>query len=160
MVDINFQMKIFFFILFFKWIFEKWLLRSDIKTYYWIINFQVKCTQNAACSGKPVTVMIADECPGCALQSAHFDLSGTAFGSMSNPGQANILRNAGQLNVQYRRYIWLWTINHIISLCVFYPQLMRLSLHQIWFFLALFWLFVALFKRYKVGRYKRCRNFL
>lgn len=80
-------------------------MRSDIKTYYWIINFQVKCTQNAACSGKPVTVMITDECPGCALQSVHFDLSGTAFGSMSNPGQANILRNAGQLNVQYRRYI-------------------------------------------------------
>ncbi|KAK7390211.1 hypothetical protein VNO78_25510 [Psophocarpus tetragonolobus] len=65
--------------------------------------YQVKCTENAACSRNPVSVMISDECPNCYLRSVHFDLSGTAFGSMATPGQANNLRNVGQLNILYRR---------------------------------------------------------
>ncbi|TKY63654.1 putative expansin-B2 [Spatholobus suberectus] len=65
--------------------------------------YEVKCTENAACSGRPLRVTITDECPGCTLRSVHFDLSGTAFGSMATPGQANNLRNAGQINIQFRR---------------------------------------------------------
>ncbi|KAK9073929.1 hypothetical protein SSX86_006523 [Deinandra increscens subsp. villosa] len=66
--------------------------------------YQIKCNRQPYCSGKPVTVTITDECPGaCNNVDYHFDLSGTAFGAMANPGQAYNLRNLGQVDVQFRR---------------------------------------------------------
>jgi hypothetical protein len=80
-----------------------------------MLNFQVKCNENSACSGNAMTVMITDNCPEC-VESAHFDLSGTAFGSIAKQGQAQNLRNAGKLNIQYRRY---FLINKYVSFFFF-----------------------------------------
>lgn len=56
------------------------------------------------CSGEPVTVAIADLCPGCLSEQVHhFDMSGTAFGAMAIPGEGDRIRDVGVLTVQYMR---------------------------------------------------------
>ncbi|KAK4431029.1 Expansin-B4 [Sesamum alatum] len=66
--------------------------------------YQVKCTQNAECSGYPITLTITDECPGsCNDDPVHFDLSGKAFEYLAKPGQGAALRNRGRINIEYQR---------------------------------------------------------
>lgn len=61
--------------------------------------------KNSLCSGIPVTVTVIDECPGgpCLRETIHFDLSGSAFGSLARPGKADQLLNVGVLSVEYAR---------------------------------------------------------
>ncbi|KAL0862243.1 hypothetical protein Bca101_041361 [Brassica carinata] len=72
--------------------------------------YQILCNGNPACSGKPITVTITDECPGgpCASEPVHFDLSGKAMGALAKPGQAGNLRTAGAIRVSYRRAACLY----------------------------------------------------
>lgn len=77
----------------------------------------MKCTENPACSGAPVHVTITDECPGlCNNEAFHFDLSGKAFGSLSKPGQADVLRNVGRINIQYTRVACYYKANIAVKL--------------------------------------------
>ncbi|CAN6311938.1 unnamed protein product [Urochloa humidicola] len=67
--------------------------------------YQIKCTSkdNPACSGEPKTVIITDVNYDTKVAPYHFDLSGTAFGAMAKPGYNDKLRNAGIINMQFRR---------------------------------------------------------
>ncbi|KAG6661464.1 expansin-B3 [Carya illinoinensis] len=66
--------------------------------------FKVRCMDRSICSRRAVTIMVMDECPGCASFSrTHFDLSGAAFGRMAISGENGQLRNRGVLSVVYRR---------------------------------------------------------
>ncbi|KAF8697896.1 hypothetical protein HU200_035392 [Digitaria exilis] len=64
----------------------------------------IKCTNknNPACSGQPKTVMITDM-NYYPVAQYHFDLSGTAFGSLAQPGLNDKLRHAGIIDIQFRR---------------------------------------------------------
>ncbi|XP_030463568.2 putative expansin-B2 [Syzygium oleosum] len=69
--------------------------------------YKIKCPKrmHPSCSGKPMRVVITDCCPGgpCVTDSAHFDLSGTAFGAMAKAGEEVKLRDAGILKIRYAR---------------------------------------------------------
>jgi hypothetical protein len=53
-----------------------------------------------------VSVVITDECAECGSDAQyHFDLSGSAFGSMAVSGQDQQLRNAGKIDMEHRRLI-------------------------------------------------------
>jgi hypothetical protein len=67
-------------------------------------TMQIRCTakNNPACSGEVRTVMITDM-NYYPVARYHFDLSGTAFGSMARPGMNDRLRHAGIIDMQFRR---------------------------------------------------------
>eukprot|EP00253_Pinus_taeda_P010056 PITA_10056 len=68
--------------------------------------YQVKCTESGVCSGKPVTVVITDECPGggvCGGGKTHFDLSGASFDSIAAPGKDADLRKIGIVPISFQR---------------------------------------------------------
>ena len=64
--------------------------------------YQIRCTAPHECSDQPVAVFITDvnDYP---LAPYHFDLSGTAFGSMAKPGLADKLRHRGIIDLEFRR---------------------------------------------------------
>ncbi|KAL3833104.1 hypothetical protein ACJIZ3_007840 [Penstemon smallii] len=64
--------------------------------------YQVKCTSSSHCSGYPVTVVITDQCPECDSRSIAFDLSGSSFGALARPGQADQLRKWIAISAEYQ----------------------------------------------------------
>ncbi|XP_062205589.1 expansin-B6-like [Phragmites australis] len=66
--------------------------------------YQIRCLKNnhPACSGEAKTVMITDM-NYYPVAKYHFDLSGTAFGSMALPGLNDKLRHAGIIDMEFRR---------------------------------------------------------
>ncbi|KAL6906410.1 hypothetical protein ACP4OV_004011 [Aristida adscensionis] len=85
--------------------------------------YQVRCTSksNRACSGTPQTVIITDVNYDTSLGPNRFDLSGTAFGAMAKPGRNQDLRNAGAVDIQFRRvpcnYRGLKVTFHVVGGC-------------------------------------------
>ena len=65
---------------------------------------QIRCTNHAACSGNPETVIITDM-NYYPVSKYHFDLSGTAFGAMAKPGRNDELRHAGIIDIQFKRWV-------------------------------------------------------
>nr|AJA71650.1 beta-expansin 1a precursor [Triticum aestivum] len=66
--------------------------------------YQIRClkSDHPACSGVPETVIITDM-NYYPVSPYHFDLSGTPFGAMAKDGRNDELRNAGIIDVQFRR---------------------------------------------------------
>uniref|UniRef100_A0A453DP75 Uncharacterized protein n=3 Tax=Triticinae TaxID=1648030 RepID=A0A453DP75_AEGTS len=66
--------------------------------------YQIRClrSNHPACSGVPETVIITDM-NYYPVSPYHFDLSGTAFGAMAKDGRNDELRNAGIIDMQFRR---------------------------------------------------------
>lgn len=65
--------------------------------------YKIKCLDKSICSRRAVTIIVTDECPGCASGHSHFDLSGAAFGRMAVSGENSQLRNRGEIPVIFRR---------------------------------------------------------
>nr|CAB3500219.1 unnamed protein product [Digitaria exilis] len=64
--------------------------------------YQIRCKAPAECSSKPVTVFITDMNYD-PISAYHFDLSGSAFGSMAKPGLGDKLRHRGIIDLEFRR---------------------------------------------------------
>ncbi|XP_047045671.1 expansin-B3-like [Lolium rigidum] len=64
--------------------------------------YQIRCTNDPACSGNPETVVITDM-NYYPVAKYHFDLSGTAFGAMAKPGLNDKLRHSGIIDIQFKR---------------------------------------------------------
>ncbi|KAI4334835.1 hypothetical protein L6164_013544 [Bauhinia variegata] len=62
-----------------------------------VADQMVKCTENTACSGNPVTVVTTDSGPAGAKSEWY------CIGAMAKSDQADNLRNVGRLQVQYTR---------------------------------------------------------
>jgi hypothetical protein len=69
--------------------------------------YKVRCLDHGICSRRAVTVIVTDECPGgvCGGGRTHFDLSGAAFGRLAVAGAGGQLRDRGEINVVFRRYV-------------------------------------------------------
>ncbi|GFY84389.1 hypothetical protein Acr_03g0011630 [Actinidia rufa] len=61
-----------------------------------------KCS-NPSCSGQPVRMVVTDLCPDCPCmaETAHFDLSGTAFGALANSSEEDQLRGVGVRQIEH-----------------------------------------------------------